>query len=192
MNHSKNFYLFLIPLVFLTSKCHFPNFYADPDDQGLSRFTSRGYNVASVYINDRPFKNEYPDYPLLRKDSTANSIDTLQFKWRFYPNDTAVADFAYQNISFLMPVSETFNKNSLLAFNGQRFLNSVPVTLQDSSRKIIAGTATLYFVSVSETLLPSNEKCIKLSGLFDGNIGDSVFITKGRFDFQIEENRLNF
>jgi hypothetical protein len=192
MNYFKSFHLFLMPLVFLTT-CRFPNFYADPDDQGLSRFTSRGYNVASVYINERPFKNEAPDYPYLRKDASGNTMDTLEFQWRLYPNDnTAIVNADYHTISFRMPVPESFNKNSLLAFNGQRFLNAVPVTLQDSSQKIIAGIATLYFVSVSETVSPSNQKYIKLSGLFDGNIGDSVLITKGRFDFQIDETRLNF
>lgn len=67
MNYFKNFRLFLIPLVFLTTKCQFSNFYPDPDDQGLSRFTSRGYNVASTYINERPYRNTGSYYPLCRR-----------------------------------------------------------------------------------------------------------------------------
>ena len=137
MNYFKNFHLFLIPLVFLTTKCQFSNFYPDPDDQGLSRFTSRGYNVASTYINERPYRNTGSYYPLLKKDSTGNSIDTLQFTWQLYPNDPLFMFPPYDNISFHLPVPETFNKNNLLAFNGQRFLNSVPVTLQDSSGKLL-------------------------------------------------------
>jgi hypothetical protein len=58
--------------------------------------------------------------------------------------------------------------------------------------KTLRGMGTLYFVSVNEGLFESNEKYIKLSGLFDGNIGDSIVITKGRFDFQISEKTLNF
>jgi len=191
MNYFKSFHLFLIPLVFLTT-CHFPNFYPDPDDPGLSRFTSRGGSVASNYINGRPYRNRYSYDPLLIKDSTGNAIDTLRFTWELDPNDSTSDISAYKNICFLLPVPQFFNKNNLLAFNGQRFEKSVPVALQDSTLKILRGTATLYFVSVVEVLSPSNEKYVNLSGLFDGNIGDSVSISKGRFDFQVPERQLNF
>jgi hypothetical protein len=191
MKNFKRFHLSFIPLFFLTT-CHFWNFYPDADDQGLSRFTSRGYNIATGYINGRPFMNAGPYNPLLYKDSTGNSTDTLQFRWELYPNDTVSTRSAYRSISFLMPVPQFFNKTNLLAFNGQRFLNSVPLAIQDTSMKTMTGIATLYFVSVSEVLFDSNDKYIKLSGLFDGNIGDSVIITKGRFDFEISEKTLNF
>ena len=191
MNYSKNFHLFFIPLVFLTT-CHVSNFYPDPDDPGLSRFTSRGYNVASTYIDGKPFVNTGSFYPILQKDSTGNTIDTLHFKWDLHPNDTTFENSAYESISFLMPVPSSFNKTNLMAFNGQRFSNSVPVTLKDSSMRNFSGIATLYFVSVSETNYSSTQKYIKLSGLFDGNIGDSIYITKGRFDFEIYEDDLNF
>lgn len=190
MKYFKTLHLSFIPLFFLTT-CHFSSFYPDPDDQGLSRFTSRGYNVASSYINAVPFRNEGSYYPLLQKDSTGNSIDTLRFTWALHLNDSGRVIRSFDTISFLLPVSQSFNKTNLLAFSGQRFLNSVPVTLQNSSSKTISGMGTLYFVSVSEGLL-SDQKYIKLSGLFDGNIGDSVLITKGRFDFEINENSLNF
>lgn len=191
MKNLKAFHFSFIPLFFLTT-CHFSVFYPDTDDRGLSRFTSRGYNVASAYINNRPFRNTGPFAPLLHKDSTGNPVDTLVFTWGLYPNDTVRVTSAYNNISFVMPVPQSFNKTSLLAFNGQRFLNSIPVTIQDTSMKTLSGMGTLYFVSVTEGLFDSNEKYIKLSGLFDGNIGDSIIITKGRFDFQISEKTLNF
>lgn len=191
MKNFKAFHLSFIPLVFLTT-CHVWNFYPDPDDQGLSRFTSRGYNIATGYINGRPFMNTSSYNPLLHKDSTGNPVDTLLFTWALYPNDSVGVRSAYNNISFLLPVPQFFNKINLLAFNAQRFLNSVPLTIQDTSLKTITGIGTLYFVSVSEGLSSPNQKYIKLSGLFDGNIGDSVIITKGRFDFEINENTLNF
>jgi hypothetical protein len=68
----------------------------------------------------------------------------------------------------------------------------VPVTLTDTSQNKLSGVATLYFVTVTEVMESSNQKYIKMSGLFDGNIGDSIFISKGRFDFEIDEGRLNF
>jgi hypothetical protein len=192
MKNFKTFHLLFIS-VFLLTKCNFWNFYPDPDDKGLSRFTSRGYNIATSYVNGRSFVNTGSYSPLLYKDSTGSSIDTLRLTWGLYPNDSVRTVSAYRNISFLMPVSQSFNKTNLLAFNGQRFLNSVPLTIQDTSLNTMTGIATLYFVSVSEVVFSdSNDKYIKLSGLFDGNIGDSVIITKGRFDFELSEKTLNF
>ena len=68
----------------------------------------------------------------------------------------------------------------------------LPVTMQDTSLNKLSGVGTLYFVKVTEKQGYSNQKSINLSGLFDANIGDSILITKGRFDFDIEEDRLNF
>lgn len=180
-----------MPLFFL-STCEYSNFYPDPGNPGLSRFTSRGYNVATSYINERPYANTGISYTLLYKDSSGNPVDTLKFAWEVYPNDSLRLSPAFDSIAFLIPVPQFFNKMNLLAFNGQRFLNSVPVTLQTSSSKILSGKGTLYFVAVSEDLSYPPQKYIRLSGLFDGNIGDSVFITKGRFDFQVDERSLNF
>lgn len=179
----------------MSTECHRNSFFPDPDDPGLSRFTSRGSYIATAYINDAPFVNVGSYYPLLQKDSSAGSIDTLKFAWSLYPSDLGNHKSIYQNISFLLPISSSFNKNDLLSLNGQRLLNSVGVVvqeIQDTSLKAISGTANLYFVSVKEDLSYPPQKYIRLSGLFDGNIGDTVLITKGRFDFEVNENNLNF
>ncbi|MEO8821253.1 MAG: hypothetical protein ABI374_10455 [Ginsengibacter sp.] len=192
MKYLKTLRFSFIPLFFLTT-CHgtWP-FYPDTNNPGLSRFTSRGYNIASSYINGRPYVNNGSYYPLLQKDSSGNAVDTLQFQWDLYSRDSKNMTAGYKNISFLLQVPASFNKTNFIAFNGQRFLNSVPFTIQDTSLNTLSGIGTLYFVSVTEDLSYSNEKYIKLSGLFDGNIGDSISITKGRFDFEIQENSLNF
>lgn len=182
----------LFPIFFLTT-CHgIWNFYPDTNDPGLSRFTSRGYNIASCYIKGKAHVNNGSFYPVLQKDSSVNSIDTLQFKWPLFVHDTANIFTAYTDIAFLLTVPKSFDKTNLLEFNGQRFLNSVPVTLTDTSQKKFSGVATLYFVTVTEALERSNRKYIKMSGLFDGHIGDSIVIAKGRFDFEIYEGSLNF
>lgn len=191
MNYFKNFYIALIPLVFLTQKCQFTNFYPDPDNSGLSRFTSRGYNVASVYINGKAFSQLGARSLRFYKDSSGNLTDTLHFSLRLLLNDSLNLDEKPQYLSFQVPVPHSFNINNLLAFNGQRFENSVPVSLINFSNTSF-GTSTLYFVSVTEIASPSDEKYVKLSGLFDGKIGDSILLTKGRFDFQIAEKDLNF
>jgi hypothetical protein len=38
----------------------------------------------------------------------------------------------------------------------------------------------------------NNHKYFVLSGLFDANIGDSIFVSKGRFDFEFNPGSLNF
>jgi hypothetical protein len=179
----------------MSTQCGRNSFFPDPDDPGLSRFTSRGYNVATAYINDGPFVNVGSYYPLLQKDSSGSSIDTLKFAWPLYPSDLLNHNSIYRDISFLLPISSSFSKNDLLAFNGKKFSNSILVAVQevqDSALKTISGIANLYFVSVNEDLSYPPQKYIRLSGLFDGNIGDTVLITKGRFDFEVNENNLNF
>ena len=192
MKYLKALRFSFFPIFFLTT-CHGVwNFYPDADDHGLSRFTSRGYNIASCYLNDTAYVNNGSFYPLLQKDSSASSIDTLQFKWPLLAHSTFDMFSRYHDIAFLLPIPQSFNKSNLLEFNGQRFLNSVPVTLTDTSQNKLSGVATLYFVTVTEALDRSNRKYIKMSGLFDGNIGDSISISKGRFDFEIYEGNLNF
>lgn len=191
MYHFKSIHLIFLSL-FLLTKCNSIGFYPDPDDQGLSRFTSRGYNVATEYINGLPYSNLGAYYPLLRKDNAVSSTDTLRFTWRLNSDNNPNAGSLYDTISFMLPVSPTFNKENLLGYNGQRFLNTIPFVLKSASSGILAGNATLYFVAVTSETSTYNEKYIKLSGLFDGNIGDTVLVTKGRFDFEIQESQLNF
>jgi len=101
--------IILICIPFLMStECRRDNFFPDPDDPGLSRFTSRGYNVATAYINDEPFGNNGSNYPLLQKDSSGSVIDTLKFAWPLYPNDFVNHSPVYQNIAFLLPISSIF------------------------------------------------------------------------------------
>lgn len=188
------YYIILISIPFLMStECRRDNFFPDPDNAGLSRFTSRGYGIATNYINAKSFRNTGSFVPLLYKDSTGTSTDTLNFHWSIFPNDYP-AGIIYQNISLLIAVPQSFNKNDLLSLTGQRLLNSgVAVQiLRDTLYTTISGTSNLYFVSITEDLSNPFGKEIKLSGLFDGKIGDSLMITNGRFDFEIPENELNF
>ena len=192
----KHYFILLCCLSSIYTQCRRDYFFPDPDDPGLSRFTSRGYEVATNYINGRAFINGGGYYlPPIHKDSTGNAIDTLSFTWGIQPNDSSgFYGSPYSNISFLLPVIEPFRVNDLLAFNGRRFSNPTIVNIQkiqDTSFKTLSGTANLYFVKVTEST-SSSDKYIELSGLFDGNIGDSVLITKGRFDFEINEADLNF
>ncbi len=151
----KHYIILLCCSLCIYTECRRDNFFPDPDDPGLSRFTSRGYGIATNYINGKSFINTGGNFPLLQKDSTGSSTDTLTFKWTVFPNDfDRYNGSVYQNISFLLPVSQSFNRNDLLAFSGQRFLNSAVAVqiLQDSLLKTISGSSNLYFVSITEDL----------------------------------------
>lgn len=178
------------PLVFLMT-CNYgmpPK--PDVDDRGLYALTSGGGHVASCYINDKPFANDNNYF--LQKDTGANSITRLKLSWRLLVHDSVFQKSPYDSISFSLPVPKSFNQSNLLSLSGQRFLNSVPVTLQDSLQHELSGVGTLYFVSVKENTGYNNQKFFAISGLFDANIGDSILVTKGRFDFEFNPASLNF
>ncbi|MGN6247677.1 MAG: hypothetical protein ACTHNG_04935 [Ginsengibacter sp.] len=162
----------------------------DPDDPGLYVLTSHGSHVASCYINDKPFANT--NFYILQKDTGANSITTLKLSWQLMVHDSVFENTPYDSISFSLPVPASFNQTDLLKLDGQRFLNSVPVILNDTLQHKLSGIGTLYFVSVKENAGYNNDKYFVLSGLFDANIGDSIFVSKGRFDFEFNPGSLNF
>ncbi|HTB51920.1 MAG TPA: hypothetical protein VK718_04025 [Ferruginibacter sp.] len=185
------------------------NYYADEDDPGLSRLTSHGYNVVTNYINGVPYVNPYAGYnygnqiPTLSKITTSSTYDTLSLSWNVELNNTA-ADNAgyvynsgnYNSISLLMPIPKNFSRTDLLSLNGQSFSSNTDAVWVNAYHDTppyydttLTGVANIYFVSVYPS---ESSPSIVLSGLFNGNIGDSVLLTKGRFDFVIPVDNLNF
>lgn len=184
----KRLNILFFPIFFLTT-CRFSNFYTDPDDPGLSRFTSHGYNVISTYVNSEPFEIYRTSETVLSKDSgDVNSLDTLVFMLgTLSPSRKPLI----RTMSFLIPVPRSFTKTSLKTLNGLRLTN-IPFIAKDTLANDLSGTGNLYIVSVSEKIYPQNQQYVKFSGLFEGKIGDSINVSKGRFDFSINESSLNF
>ena len=193
-------YQFLFIILIVSASCGKRNFFPDQDDLGLSLLTAHGFNIASNYINGQPYVNPFGGIlrgnylPVLQKVSSTNVQDTLSLSWHIEANDgTSISNSKYTSIIFLLPVSKSFNQQDFLAFNGQKFTsNSARLYLQTNSfNNPLRGIANLYFVEINpDDLINPNSYII--SGLFDGNIGDSILVTKGRFDFRIAINRLNF
>ncbi|HVZ95294.1 MAG TPA: hypothetical protein VG847_00360 [Chitinophagaceae bacterium] len=196
----KNFILTILAVsaIILFTACAKRNFYPDDNDAGLSRFTSYGYNIATNYINGKPFINPFSALhgnflPVFNKISTNSSEDTLNISWAIEREDTTTYE-PYHYLNLWIPVSKTFSKENLLGYNGTRITDSCSITLErapvspDTTTK---GSANIYFVKIEEDKSYSPAH-LQISGLFDGNIGDSVLITKGRFDFNIAESALNF
>ncbi|HSN10057.1 MAG TPA: hypothetical protein VLS85_13550 [Hanamia sp.] len=190
----------LLPFVtILVTGCYKRNFFPDGDDPGLSRFTSRGYNVITAYINSTPYINPFSktrgnDLPTFIKVVSSGASDTLNFSWRFVENDPA--GISYQNekaISISIPMPKSFSRDDFFALQGKRFdSETCRLSLSSNQPGSVSGTANIYFTSIAFTPpSPTGNNAI-LSGLFNGNIGDSILITKGRFDFAINTDKINF
>ena len=188
------------PLLFFAG-CAKRNFYPDPDDPGLSRFTSYGFNIATNYINGSPYINPFRNsfrgnyLPAFTKILTTSAFDTLRISWLIEPKDSITNyNSPYQNISLLIPIPKSFSRNDFLLLNGKRLLNTNTVQIQSNSNAPpgqFSGTANIYFVQITTDSL-NYTRYFSISGLFDGNIGDSILITKGRFDFRIDAGTLIF
>lgn len=202
--------ILLYLLIFCLAGCAKRNFFPDEDDPGLSRFTFHGYNIATAYINEVPYINPFYGtnlfgiasppgnaIPLLSKVATNSAFDTLSLSWPIEKNDNTQASNSYFNptISLLMPVPKSFSLNDFIALSGQRFSsNTNSILLQGFLPKppdTLYGSSNIYFVEISVDSTESY-KHIVFSGLFNGNVGDSILITKGRFDFAIDASEINF
>jgi hypothetical protein len=186
--------------------CGKRNYFPDPDDRGLSRLTSRGYNIITMYINNVPYINPYRrplfggisnTLPTITTKITNNDSVTLQISWQIEINDTSVSyNQPYHSISLLIPVSKSFSAHDFLSMNGQRFspgTNGIAINYPDNYLDSLAGKSNLYFIDIKyNTLGDGSRHSYSFSGLFDGNIGDSILITKGRFDFEIDADKINF
>ncbi len=185
-------------IIISMSSCNKRNFYPDPDDPGLSILSSYGFNIASLYINKVPYVNPYKrgiiggivNYaPTLQKVHTGSTLDTLSLSWHIEKNDNSTGyNSPYQNVTLLIPVSKSFSVNDLIALSGKKFpenANAIAVNSFYNPRD--QGTSNLYFIKIS-----SDTSALYLSGLFDGKIGDSIVISKGRFDFKIDKAAINF
>ncbi|HLY71689.1 MAG TPA: hypothetical protein VKR53_18275 [Puia sp.] len=82
-----------------------------------------------------------------------------------------------------------------LALNGQRIssnTNKIAIeAFNDTTFELLSGTGNIYFVKINIEDA-TGERKIAFCGLFDGTIGDSILITKGRFDFNIPATNFNF
>jgi hypothetical protein len=201
--------LLLLPVfIFLLTGCEQPrNFFGDADDPGLSRFTARGYDIVSLYLNDSVYVNPYRHYPLggasnsdvtIQKIVTTGVYDTLSISWEIAFADAPDDQLDVSNLSILLPVEKNFTQTDLLTWEGKRFPVdlSVPVTilLNRFNRQFAAadtGTGIIYFVKIYKDEKNSTDTVYQFSGLFEGNAGNNK-LTKGRFDFRVNAADLNF
>jgi hypothetical protein len=177
------------------------NFYADQYNPGLSIFTSYGFNIVTAYINDSAYINPYDDrignFPVsINVIHTTSTYDTLYISWQIEYNDTSQLSLSnYGVLSLLMPVSKSFSADDFLGWNGKKFpIDPTTVTIQLGyyGDNVPSGAASVYFVKITPDTNDPNFQKYFFTGLFEGSIGDSIQITKGRFDFEINPSQINF
>ncbi len=206
MKTNRKYKTLLLCFTLLLIGCGKRNFFPDEDDPGLSRLTSRGYNIATMYINKVPYINTYHK-PLLggitnsvstvRRIITNSAFDTLEISWQIEINDSSNSyNQPYHSISLLMPVPKSLTARDFVAMSGKRFehdTNAIAINSFYNFPGTLAGKSNVYFVAIKYNA-PANSsaRTYSLSGLFNGNIGDSILITKGRFDFEIDASQINF
>lgn len=183
------------------SGCLQQKFFPDPDDPELSRFTSSHYQTGTCYINDTVYMNWWPKgginlsptgrlpFPSIEKTYSVSTPDSIDFSWRFNKkNDTIPNARDYRTILYRVPVPEGFTTENILNLSGQRFNTGQCTVYLDLEHK--QGQGNIYFVKVKEIKSKNNplenNRFFQISGLFDGNIGDSIYIKKGRFDYVVE------
>ena len=173
-------------LMICVAGCIKQTFIPDTDNPGLSRFTSKDFNSGTCYINDTPYINYWRTPPVfngrnfipqLIKMNTAGNTDTLDFKWELTikkGNDSG--DGNYRSIKLRIPVKKSFSRDDFLKMSGmQSASDNNTLVLNDS----LTGTANIYFVNIRMDLSGN----LYASGLFNGQIGDSIFVKSGRFDY---------
>jgi len=173
--------------------CYKSNFFEDVDDPGLSRFTSRGYNVASAYINNEAWVNYFnsasgPSPMLIFLDTATTAKDSLYIQWEGDINNSLFSERNRTYLTISLPVKRGFSVDDFLSWNAKTFPSdstTVTISLSDFSEPNsglgISGTGKIYFVKIQQRI--DNKNSFDLSGLFEGKIGDSVIIRKGRFDY---------
>jgi hypothetical protein len=186
--------------------CGKRNFYQDPNNPGLSLLTSRGYDIMSTYINEIPYVNTYQTSLLtgaisnslvsIMKIHTSAISDTLSIFWPIQPGEPSnigsVFDYPFLNI--LIPVPKDFSASDFLAWNGTRFTpdSGTGVTVRlNSDYPPSPSIGGVYFVQIVPVAGDTSGDYY-FSGIFEGQIGNSISITKGRFDCMIALSQIQF
>jgi hypothetical protein len=126
-------------------------------------------------------------------------LDTLSIFWTNLPGDTSYTGtfLDYNFLYILIPVPKDFSASAVLAWNGALFATNsgTGVTIKlnndyppDSASNDPAG---IYFIQMVPVGRDTSGQYY-FSGIFEGRIGNSISITKARFDFRIDPSQIQF
>jgi len=186
----------IIIVIMVLPCCHKSNFFEDPNHSGLSRFTNRGYDVASAYINNQPWVSGFSAYngpapPAIYLDTTSTQQDTLYIQWQGdYSSNPVYPSFYWSYVTMSIPVKKNFTLNDFLSWNNKIF-DSTTVTISLDDRPVgpgwsssgFVGKGKIYFIRIEPRPVPGVD--FRFSGLFEGKIDATFVISEGRFDYDV-------
>jgi hypothetical protein len=205
MRQSNQLIIILIACVALFMGCNKRrNFYEDTDDPGLSRLTSRGYDIITCYVNGEPYINPYQHYLFgganttvsIQKIETASAKDTLRISCDLRKAGTDLSNTPSYNLAILVPVEKGFSFKDFEGLEGRRFpydsTTKISIQFSESFTSTTSDSASIYFIKTAPPNNTNASNGFSFSGLFEGKIEPATYITKGRFDFMLYPANINF
>ncbi|RYY58492.1 MAG: hypothetical protein EOO05_16265 [Chitinophagaceae bacterium] len=102
-------------------------------------------------------------------------------------------------LRFSVPVKKNFTSNDFLAMAGKVFPQPGTMVTMSMGQQApsapdaasVSGTGKIYFVRLERAVTSDPQDEFSFSGLFEGNIGDSILVSKGRFDYKLRDTDNN-
>lgn len=180
----------------LLGSCLKQRFFPDPFDPQLSRLTDSRYQTGTCYINGDVYINDWPEsgfsigrpglpYPSLRRTRTQGA-DSMDLSWKLMLKEkNTIRPGTYYTISLRMPVRPGFTVSDIQTLEGLRFASGQGRIYLDHDR--LSGSGGIYFIKVRpDTSGSVPHAFFYMSGIFEGDIGDTIQVKKGRFDFVVD------
>lgn len=180
----------------LLSSCLKQRFFPDPYDPALSMLSSKQFQTGTCYINDIAYINYWTGfsfsgsipYPTIAIYHQPGLPDSIDFSWPIRQKNKDRNTFdALNQITFRIPASPDFSETNIAGWSDRRFDPGSCALYLNHGR--MAGTGGIYFIKSRGNRDDPGSSGLStyyyISGLFEGVIGDTIKITKGRFDFVV-------
>jgi hypothetical protein len=197
----------LLLLIFYGCKKNQTEFFEDPQKNGLSIFSNKGFNLLTCYVNNVPWKTADRLIKVfgrldteieIEKHKTNTLKDTLIFTWKG-PLDN---NQNYKSLTLHIAVDSSFtSKKFKEVFSGKRFVidsstngyfkTNINTQFINNDMPNIKGNGIILFQKANiDFSSPQNDNSI-VAGLLSAKIGTNE-ITDGRFDHSLNTVQINF
>ncbi len=209
MKNYKIIYFALFSLIIILNSCkdNLTEFFEDPQKNGVSIFSNKGFNLLTCYVNGVPWKTKdrivtnfggmYTEIEI-DKLQTNTTKDTLIFTW-LGTKDTLSN---YKSLALRIAVDSSFSSKDFKGnFEGKRIVIDSSINgyfttnlnTQFSNRDIpnVKGNGVILFQTASIDKSSSQNNANNIAGLLSAKIGNNN-ITDGRFDHALNIVSINF
>jgi hypothetical protein len=192
--------LIMIFLFCASCRKNLTTYFPDPENNSITAFSNRNYNIASAYINgnawrtiDRTISGGFAGSIKIfeveiSRQKTNTASDSIYITWPgFYQPGTG--RIPEVTISVVIPVAKNFSYRDFRSFHKQRLtLDATNGHFTISGTNLSSGMklpGSIYFHEFIVDSTAVNNYSGRLNGLFEASF-PGVQITKGRFDHGIE------